>query len=191
MASASYFCGVMRISSWRAIPRGKRLAVGARADHGVEGVGQSNDAHCLRHFLAVHPVGIAGSVTAFVVPAYDFRNLRPRKMHAADDLMPDYGVVGHFAKLFRIERRRLAEQSLIHRHLANVVEISRRAQRGSLGWLHSHRFSDRLGVAADAQGMSMNVHVLHVDGGGEGFESVVVEPMQRGEQTQIFRNSMR
>ena len=37
----------------------------------------------------------------------------------------------------------------------------------------------------------MNVDVFDVDGGGEGFERIVVKPVQRGQQPQIFGNPLR
>ncbi len=60
----------------------------------------------------------------------------------------------------------------------------------SLG-LHAHGLADGGGVAADAQRVAVNVDVLYVDGGGEGFEGVVVETVQRGHEPQIFGNALR
>jgi hypothetical protein len=57
-------------------------------------------------------------------------NLRPGKLHAADNLMADHRVVGHLAEFLGIERSRLAEQSAVDGHLADVVQISGAAQRG-------------------------------------------------------------
>src|SRR5579864_1950802 len=37
----------------------------------------------------------------------------------------------------------------------------------------------------------MNIDVLDVDGGGESFERVVVEAVQRGHQAKIFRDTLR
>ncbi len=39
--------------------------------------------------------------------------------------------------------------------------------------------------------MAVNVDVLNVDGGGEGFERVVVETVQRGQQAQVFGDTLR
>src|SRR5208282_3222404 len=36
----------------------------------------------------------------------------------------------------------------------------------------------------------MNVDVFDVDGGGESFERVVIEPVQRGQQAQVFRDPL-
>ena len=37
--------------------------------------------------------------------------------------------------------------------------------------------------------MSVNVDVLDVDGGGENFQSTVVETVERGQQSQVLRNA--
>ena len=57
--------------------------------------------------------------------------------------------------------------------------------------LHAHGFADGGGVAADAQRVAVNVDVLYVDGGGKGFERVVVEAVQRSHQAQIFGDALR
>src|SRR3954471_7341536 len=110
-----------------------------------------------------------------MMPANNFRNLRPRKLNAADNLMSNHGVIGHFTKLFGIERRGLAEQTLIHRYFADVVQIARRPQCPYLGTFHTQRLSDGLGVASNSNRVSMDVDMLDVDRGGKGFEGVVVE----------------
>src|SRR5882762_7113912 len=106
-------------------PKRQRFAVRTRADHGVESVGQGYDPYCLRHFVAMHSVGIAGSVSALMMPADNFRNLGPGELHVADDLMSNHSVIRHLAKLLSIERRWLAEESLVDCYLADVMQVSR------------------------------------------------------------------
>ena len=85
-----------------------------------------------------------------------------------------------------IERSGLAEEAAIDGNFSDVVQISRAAQRGDFARLHAHGFADGGSIAANAQRVAMNVDVLHVDGGGEGFERVVVEAVQRSHEPQIF-----
>src|SRR5260370_27786241 len=117
-----------------------------------------------------------------MMEADDFGNLRPGKLHLAADLMPNDSVVPHLAVFFRIELRSFSEQSLIDGNLADVVQIARRAERRNIAGVHSQGFADRLGVTPDPQRVSMNVDVFDIDGGGESFERVVVESMQRGQK---------
>ena len=145
----------------------------------------------MRQIILHEPVRIAGTVAALVVPAHNLGNLWPGELHAADDLVADDGVIGHFTKFFGIERRGLAEEAAIDGDFSNVVQISRAAQRRHVARLHAHGLADGRGVAAYAQRVSMNVYVLDVDGGGKGFERVVVETMQRGREPQIFGDALR
>ena len=95
-----------RISpTWcRPTPPGSRaFAIGPFTDHSVESVGQSHNAHSLRHFVPTQTVGIPRSVAAFVMPTHNFRNLRPRELHMTHDLMTHDCVVPHLAVLFGIE----------------------------------------------------------------------------------------
>ena len=105
--------------------------------------------------------------------------------------MADGSVIRHLAKLFRIERAGLAEQAAIDGNFSDVVQISGAAQSRDFARLHAHGFADGRGVAPHAQRVAVNVYVLHVDGGGESFQRVVVETVQRGHQPQIFRNTLR
>ncbi len=113
-----------------------------------------------------------------MVPAHSFRNLGPRELHTADNLVANGGVVRHLTKLFRVERARLAEQAAIDGYFSDVVQITGAAQSGDVAWLHAHGLADGGGVATYAQRVAVNVHVLDVDGGGKGFEGVVVETVQ-------------
>ncbi len=78
----------------------------------------------MRNFVHVQLVGIAGAVAALVVPAHDLRDLRPGELHAVHDLVADHGVIHHFPELARLQRRRLAEKSLVDGDLADIVQIA-------------------------------------------------------------------
>src|SRR4029077_6131883 len=115
-----------------------------------------------------------------MMPAHDLRNFGPGKLNPADDLVTDDRVIRHRTEFVRIECARFPEQMLIHRYLADVVEISGGTQSCRLARIKPQGFSDGGRVASHAQGMSLNVDVLNVDRGSEGFQRVVVEPVQRG-----------
>src|SRR5580692_9001383 len=169
----------------------ERSAIGTRAGHGVEGIGEAHDADLHGQVVLDEFIGIAGTVAALVMPADRLWNFRPGKFDAADDLVADCRVVGHFAELFGIERSDFAEEAAIDGNFANVVQIAGAAQGGDFAGLHAHGFANGGGVAADAQGVPVNVDVLHVDGGGEGFERVVVETVKRRHEAEIFGDALR
>ena len=88
------------------------------------------------------------------------------------------GVIGHLAKLFGIQSSGLAEQAPIDGHFADVVQISGTAQSGYFAGVDAHGFANGGSVAPHAQRVAVNIHVLHVNGGGEGFERAVIEAVQ-------------
>src|SRR5215472_16256719 len=126
-----------------------------------------------------------------MVPAYCFRDLGPRELHAADDLVSDRRVIRHFAKLVGIERAGLAKKAAIDRDLADVVKVSRAAESGNFARIHAHGIADGGGVSSHAQRMSVNVDVLDVNRGGESFERIIVETVQISHQAQVFGDALR
>src|SRR5580692_11990539 len=102
----------------------KPLTVGALAGHGIERVGQANDAHWHRDIFEKQTVGIAGAIAALVMPAYDVWNAGPGELYPAYNLMSHNRVICHFAKFFSIQRRWFAEETLIHGDLPNIVQVT-------------------------------------------------------------------
>ncbi len=120
------------------------MAVGTLTDHGVKGLGQGHDAHGLRYLVPMQAVRISRPVGALMVPAHDFWNLRPGKLHLADDLMSDDRVVPHLPGFLLVELRSFSQQPLIDGNHADVVEIGRRPQGRNRVRVHPQRFADRL-----------------------------------------------
>src|SRR5215472_1131242 len=166
------------------------IAVRAFAGHGIERVSQCHNAHAEGNIVECQTIGVSRPVTALVMPAHDFRDAWPWKLHAAQDLVAHHRVISHLAELVRIKHRWLAEQPLVHRHLPDIVQVARRAQGSNLGGIQVQGFADGGSVTPDANRMPMNVDVLHVDGGGERLQGGVIEPMERSQQPQIFRHPL-
>src|SRR5207302_9242330 len=96
----------------------------AFARHGIERVSQSDNPHRHRNIFHQQTIGIPGPIAALMVPANDFRNPRPGKLHPAYDLMADNGVVGHFTKFAGIKRAWLTENVLVDGNFSDAVQIS-------------------------------------------------------------------
>jgi hypothetical protein len=172
-------------------PYRQRSTVGAGAGHGVEGIGDADDANRHWYFFLREFVGIAGSITALVMPAHGLRNTGPRERNASDDLVADRRVIGHLAKFIGIERARFAEEAPIDGDLSDIVQISCTTEGGDVIGVHAHGIADGGGVSPDAQGVPVNIHMLDVNGGGEGFERIVIEAVQRSHEAQILGNTLR
>ncbi len=104
-----------------------------------------------------------------MVPADNLRDAGPGKFNSGHDLMTDNRVVGHLTKFLRIKRGGFAEQPLIHRDFADVMQVAGRAQTRNLSWPHTHGFADRGRITPNPQRMAVNVDVLHVNGCSEGL----------------------
>src|SRR3989441_4875946 len=76
---------------------GKGIAIGALAGHGIECVGKGYDAHRHGHVVHKQTVGVSRAIAALMVPAHNFGNAWPGKLHIAYDLMSNDGVVSHLA----------------------------------------------------------------------------------------------
>src|SRR5580692_12531338 len=168
----------------------KALAVRPLAGHRVEGVGQADDPNRHGHILKKQSVGIARPVAALVMPPYDFWNARPWKLDTTHNLMPHNCVVRHFAEFFGIQRSWFAEQTLVHGDLTDIVQVTGRPKSRNLGGIQVHGFTDGGRVASDAQRVSVNVDVFHVNGGRKSFQRVVVEAVQGRHEAQVFRHAL-
>src|SRR5207244_13168897 len=101
-----------------------RISVRTLAGHGIEGIGERDDAHRHGHLVADETIGVSRAIGSFMMPAHDFGDTWPGELHIAHDLVADYGVLSHLAELPRIKCAGFAEDVLIYDYLANVVQVS-------------------------------------------------------------------
>src|ERR1700693_2405111 len=103
---------------------GNGFAIRTWAGHSVKSIRQTDDAH--RHGDVFHheSVGIPRTVPALVMRAHDFRNARPGELYFTHNLVANDSMVGHLAKLFRLERSGFAKEVFVYCHFAYIVQIS-------------------------------------------------------------------
>ena len=70
------------------------------------------------------------------------------------------------------------------------MQISRRAQGRNFILVHAYCVPDCRRIPPHTQRVAVNVHMLHINGSRESFQSVVIKTMQRCHQAQVFRNSL-
>src|SRR4029077_11244906 len=95
--------------------------VDARREHGVERVRDMDDASSERDVLALQPVRVTRAVEALVVVA-DGRHGVVQKAEAVDDACPFLRMALHERPLLGGQARRLQENRVRNRELADVVE---------------------------------------------------------------------
>src|SRR3954447_26234454 len=119
----------------------ERFAIWPLARHGIESIGKSDDADRHRDVLHHQAVGISRTIATLMVRAHDLRNARPGELYTADNLMSHNRVIRHLAKLFGIKRCDFSEQTLVDRHLSNIVQVAGRAQPSNFVGIHAHGLS--------------------------------------------------
>ena len=101
----------------------KRLcrAIGAVHGHGVEGVGDREDARAQRDLVALQSTGIAGPVVALLVGVNNLSRLR-QKGNSGDDLIAHVAVLLHLGHFLVRELAGLVQDIVGNGHLADVVQ---------------------------------------------------------------------
>ena len=124
-------------------------AVDAGREHRVERVGDVDDPRAERDVLPAQPVRVAGAVEALVV-VLDRRHGVAEEAEPVDDPRALLRVVLHERPLQPGERRRLEEDRVRDRELADVVEERRVTEQVELGLREADLPADRERELLDA-----------------------------------------
>ena len=143
-------------------------AVDARRQHRVERVGDVDDPGAERDLLAAEPVRVAGAVEALVVVA-DRRHRVLEEAEAVDDARALLGVALHQRPLLARQARRLEEDRVRDRELADVVEERRVAEQVELRLREAELAADRERELLHAPRVAGGVRVARVDRRREGL----------------------
>ena len=141
-------------------------AVDAGRQHRVERVGDVDDPRAERDLLALQAVGIAGAVEALVVVA-DRRNGVAEEAEPVDDAGALVGVALHQRPLLLRQARRLQQDRVRDRQLADVVEEGRVAEQVELHVRESELTTDRERQLLHTARMAGRVGVPRVHRRGE------------------------
>jgi len=163
-AAANFFAGVGHRQS---------AAVGAVTDHGVERVGDRENAGAEGNLVAFQAARIAGAVVELLVSKDDFRRIA-EKRDADEHVVADFAVLAHDLLFVIGQRAWFAENAVGDSHFADIMKEGGARENGQVRGGNGHGFSDRNGESGDALTMAFGLGVLQVEGAAEGFESVVV-----------------
>ncbi len=141
-------------------------AVDAGGEHGVEGVGDVDDAGAEGDVFAGELVGVAVSVPAFVVVA-DGGDGVLEEAEAADDAGAFFGVGLDGVAFVGGEGAGFEEDGVGDGEFADVVEEGCVAEEVEFGVESPRTVADGEGELLDAAGVAGGVGVAGVDGGGE------------------------
>ena len=120
---------------------GQRPAVGPVGAHRGPRVADGDDARLEQDLFAGAAVGVAAAVVVLVMLANDGRHIA-QVAGELEDLGAALGVVVYEPPLVRCHRPALAEDLARHRHLADVVEASRRDRAPAADHAHPEAVGD-------------------------------------------------
>jgi len=153
-AAANFFAGV---------GHGESFAVGAVADHGVEGIGDSENTGAERDLVALESAGVAGAVVELLVSEDDFGGIA-KERDADEHVVADFAVLAHDLFFVVGERTGFAENAIRDGHFADVVEESSTGENGQVMIGNGHGFSDGNSERRDTLAMTFGFCVLQVEG---------------------------
>src|SRR6516225_5831146 len=104
-----------RVRHWQ------RPAVRAVADHGIERIGDGEDARSERNLVSSQPARVAGAVVKLLVREHDFRGIA-KKRDANQHVIAAFAMSAHDFLLVLVEGTGLSEDAVGNGHLADVVE---------------------------------------------------------------------
>src|SRR6266700_73193 len=174
----------------RSFTQSEPLAIRTVTQHSVKRIRYGHDPYRQRDFIVVQMVRISRSIGPLMMRTHHLRDLGPGELHGGNNRVAGQGMVGHLLKFCRLQRTHFGEEMLIHGDLADVMQISSSAHFTDFGGVHAQRFAHARRVASNAQRMTVHLHVLHINGGGESGQRVVPERMHRGQQLQVLRRAL-
>jgi hypothetical protein len=166
------------------VRHGKGIAVGAVAQHGIEGIGDGKDTCSQRDLFAAQAARIAGTVEKLLVSKDDLGGLTEER-DAGEHIVANIAVGAHSLLFSVVERAGLAKNLVGDGHLADVMKKGGSSQNLQIMQRYGNCLGNGNGVGRDALRVALGFRVLEVQGAAQRFESVVVglrEELERGGQ---------
>ncbi len=160
-------------------------AISAVRTHGIEGVGEPQNAGYERNLLADEAIGIALAVPAFMM-VKDGGQHAGHLRNAVEDGVADAGVLLNFGEFFLGEAAGFAEDRFGNADFSHIMDHSGEAKEFDLFVGEVERAGHGGGEYADAFGVAAGVGVLGVDGGGERVDGAEEELSLVGEAGDVF-----
>ena len=153
------------------------FAIGAVGGHGVESVGDGEDAGAERDLTAAKAAWVAGAVEALLVGVDDFGSFA-EEGDFADHLVTAHAVLAHDGFFFGGEAAGFKEDAVGCGDLSDVVEEGAAGDYFELGGLNAHGACDSDGVGGDSLGVAFSLLITEVEGVAHGFEGDVVAALE-------------
>ena len=166
-----------RVISSVACGEGGSFAIGAVGGHGVERVGDGEDARAERDLFAAEAAWIAGAIEALLVGVDDFGGFA-EEGDFADHFVAALAVLAHDGHFFGVEPAGFEKDAVGGGDLADVVEEGAAGDDAELVGFDAHGAGEGDGVGGDAFGVAFGLLVAEVEGVAHGFEGDVVAALE-------------
>src|SRR5579859_3011571 len=160
------FCAGQRFDALQGEFQFHRCLIRAIGGHGVESVGDGDDAGHHRNLRRGEAVGIAAAVHVFVVQL-DAGQHFLQLGNGAHDVGAFDGVLLHQFEFFRSQSAGFFENAIVDADFSDIVQERGDAQLVEVHIGKAEFTANERGVLCDATGMASGVRILFVDGGRE------------------------
>ena len=167
----------------------KGIAIGPVAQHGIESIGDGDDARPERNLFTAQAAWIACTIEELMVSEDDLRGVA-QKGNAREHLIADLAVSAHDHFFGVVQRPWLAENFVGDGHFADVVKKSGASQHGEIRERNGNVLGNGNGVGSDALGVACGFGVFKVKSAAECFEGVIVRLSEKLEglvNSAVFR----
>ena len=166
-----------RISS-RACDIGRAIAIVAVAQHGIESIGDGDDACPERNLFTAQATWIARTIEVLMVSQDDVSSISQER-NASEHVIANLAVGADDLLFGVVERAGFAKNLAGDSHLADIVKKSAASQHGEIRERNGNALGNGNGVGSDALGVAKCFHVFKVESAAESFEGVVVRLRQK------------
>ena len=161
-------CAGAAANFFASVAHGQSFAVGAVADHGVERIGDGENAGAEGDLIAFEAARVAAPVEELLVSQDDFGGITQER-DADEHVVADFAVRAHDLLFIVGEGPWFAENAVGDGHFADVVEESGACEDGQIVSWNGHGFGDGDGEGRDALAMTFGFGVLQVERATQGF----------------------
>src|SRR3981189_461958 len=151
----------------------QRLPVRSIGDHGVERVGNSENARPQRDLFPLQSARIARTIEKFLMRKHNLRSL-PEEWDSSDHVEANFAMCAHDLTLFGREWPWFAQDQVRYCYLSDVVEKRGASDLGTQPWIHLDSLGDRNRVGGHAFGMAFCFGVFQVESAARRLKCVVV-----------------
>src|SRR6267142_3464014 len=149
------------------------FAIRPVANHGVEGIGNREDARPERNIVTFQTPRVARAVKKFLVGQHDFGGIAQER-DADQHVVADFAVLAHDFFFVFGEWAGFAQDAIGNGHFADIVKECRAGQNRKIGVGNGHGLGNGDAERGYTLAMTFGLSVLQVERAAQSFQRIVV-----------------